>query len=39
VFVTHRARESALSATLDSLRNVDSVHRVGSMLRVLGDED
>jgi homoserine dehydrogenase len=39
VFVTHRARESALSATLDSLRHVESVHRVGSMLRVLGDED
>jgi homoserine dehydrogenase len=39
VFVTHRARESALSATLDSLRHVESVHRVGSVLRVLGDED
>ena len=39
VFVTHRARESALIATLDSLRHVESVHRVGSMLRVLGDED
>ncbi len=39
VFVTHRARESALSATLESIRHVESVHRVGSMLRVLGDED
>jgi homoserine dehydrogenase len=39
VFITHRARESALSATLDALRGVESVHRVGSMLRVLGDED
>lgn len=39
VFVTHRARESALSATLDALRHVESVHRVGSVLRVLGDED
>ncbi|MEX2268371.1 MAG: homoserine dehydrogenase [Acidimicrobiia bacterium] len=39
VFVTHRARESALSATLESLRRVESVHKVGSMLRVLGDED
>jgi homoserine dehydrogenase len=39
VFVTHRARESALGATLDSLRHVESVHRVGSVLRVLGDED
>ena len=39
VFVTHRARESALSATLESIRHVESVRRVGSMLRVLGDED
>jgi homoserine dehydrogenase len=39
VFITHRARESALAATLDSLRHVDVVHRVGSVLRVLGDED
>jgi homoserine dehydrogenase len=39
VFITHRARESALTATLDALRHVDVVHRVGSVLRVLGDED
>lgn len=39
VFITHRARESAMNATLDALRSVDAVHRVGSVLRVLGDED
>lgn len=39
VFVTHRARESALRATLEALRGVETVHRVGSVLRVLGDED
>jgi homoserine dehydrogenase len=39
VFITHRALESSLAATLDALRHVESVHRVGSMLRVVGDED
>ena len=37
VFVTHRARESDLQATVDALRGVESVHRVGSVLRVMGD--
>jgi len=37
VFVTHRARESDLRATVDALRGVASVHRVGSVLRVMGD--
>jgi homoserine dehydrogenase len=39
IFVTHRAREADLRATVHSLRDVDVVHRVGSVLRVLGDED
>jgi homoserine dehydrogenase len=39
VFVTHRAREADLRATLESLRDVASVHRVGSVLRVLGEEE
>jgi homoserine dehydrogenase len=39
VFITHRALESSLAATLDALRHVESVHRVGSVLRVVGDED
>ena len=39
IFVTHRARESDLRATVHALRDVDVVHRVGSVLRVVGDED
>jgi homoserine dehydrogenase len=38
VFITHRAREFDLRATLDALRDVEAVHRVGSVLRVVGDE-
>jgi homoserine dehydrogenase len=37
VFITHRAREEDLRATLDALRTVEPVHRVGSVLRVAGD--
>jgi len=37
VFVTHRARESDLRATVEALRGVEPVHRVGSVLRVMGD--
>jgi homoserine dehydrogenase len=39
IFVTHRAREADLRATVHALRDVDVVHRVGSVLRVVGDED
>jgi homoserine dehydrogenase len=39
IFATHRAREADLRATVHALRDVDVVHRVGSVLRVLGDED
>ena len=39
IFVTHRARESDLRAPVHALRDVDVVHRVGSVLRVVGDED
>ncbi len=38
-FVTHRAREADLRATLAALRAVDTVHRVGSVLRVAGEDD
>jgi len=38
IFVTHKAREAALRATVHALRDVESVHRVGSVLRVIGDE-
>ena len=36
IFVTHRAREADLRATVHALRDVEAVHRVGSVLRVLG---
>jgi homoserine dehydrogenase len=39
IFATHRAREADLRATVHALRDVDVVHRVGSIVRVLGDED
>jgi homoserine dehydrogenase len=39
VFVTHRAREADLQATVEALRDVDAVHRVGSVIRVLGEEE
>jgi homoserine dehydrogenase len=39
IFATHRAREADLRATVHALRDVDVVHRVGSVLRVLGEED
>ena len=39
IFATHRAREADLRATVRALQDVDVVHRVGSIVRVLGDED
>ena len=38
IFITHRAREADLRATVHALRDVKPVHRVGSVLRVMGDE-
>jgi homoserine dehydrogenase len=38
IFVTHKAREAALRATVHALRDVEPVHRVGSVVRVMGDE-
>ncbi len=38
IFVTHLAPEAALAATLHDVRELDSVERVGSVLRVLGAE-
>src|SRR5680860_1109932 len=38
IFITHVAREADLRATVHSLRDVDAVRRVGSVLRVVGDE-
>jgi homoserine dehydrogenase len=38
IFITHRARERDLRDTVHALRDVGAVHRVGSVLRVMGDE-
>ncbi len=38
IFVTHLAREAALSATIHEVRDLDVVGRVGSVLRVVGGE-
>jgi homoserine dehydrogenase len=38
IFITHRARAADLRATVHALRDVKTVHRVGSVLRVMGDE-
>jgi len=39
VFITHRAREADVRATLAALRDVEAVRRVGSVLRVVGEDD
>ncbi|MEO6121475.1 MAG: homoserine dehydrogenase, partial [Acidimicrobiales bacterium] len=38
VFITHKATERDVQATLADLRHLDSVQRVGSLLRVVGPE-
>ncbi len=37
IFITHRAREADVRATLAELRSLESVRRVGSLLRVVGE--
>lgn len=39
IFVTHRAREAAVSATIRGVRELEAVKRVGSVLRVVGGEE
>jgi homoserine dehydrogenase len=39
IFVTHKARERDLEATMHSVRQLDVVHKVGSVLRVVGEDD
>jgi len=36
VFVTHRAREGDLRATLADLRGLDVVARIGGVMRIVG---
>jgi len=38
VMITHRAREADLQATVTDLRDLPTVHRVGSIIRVVGAE-
>ncbi|HEY8545084.1 MAG TPA: homoserine dehydrogenase [Acidimicrobiales bacterium] len=38
VFITHRAREAAVQATLRDLHHLDAVDRITSVLRVIGDD-
>jgi len=39
IFVTHKARERDLEATMHEVRALDVVHKVGSILRVVGEDD
>jgi len=38
IFITHRAREADVRATLGALRELEAVDRIGSVLRVLGED-
>jgi homoserine dehydrogenase len=38
IFITHRAREADVRATLRDLAALDAVDRIGSVVRVVGDE-
>jgi homoserine dehydrogenase len=39
IFVTHKAREADLRAAADAVAQLEPVHRVGSVLRVIGEEE
>ena len=39
IFVTHKAREKDFEATMAAVRQLESVHRVGSILRVVGEDE
>ena len=38
IFITHEAREADVQATLDDLEELDVIHRITSVLRVIGDD-
>jgi homoserine dehydrogenase len=38
IFITHLAREADVQATLDDLRDLEVIHRITSVLRVVGDD-
>jgi len=39
IFITHLAREADVQGTLDDLRGLEVIHRITSVLRVVGDDD
>ncbi|MDP1819488.1 MAG: homoserine dehydrogenase [Acidimicrobiales bacterium] len=39
IFITHRAREAHVQATLRDLDALDAVDRIGSVIRVVGDDE
>ncbi|HET9769632.1 MAG TPA: homoserine dehydrogenase [Acidimicrobiia bacterium] len=39
IFVTHRAKERDFEATMAAVRQLEAVHRVGSILRVVGEDE
>lgn len=39
IFITHQAREADVQSTLDDLRELDVIHRITSVLRVIGDDE
>jgi homoserine dehydrogenase len=39
IFITHRAREADVQATLDDLRGLEVIHTITSVLRVVGADD
>ncbi len=39
IFVTHKAREADLRAAAEAVGGLEPVHRVGSVLRVIGEEE
>ncbi len=39
VFVTHLAREGDVRDTLDELARLDTVERIGGVMRIVGDAE
>ncbi len=39
LFVTHRAREGDVRDTLDELARLDTVARIGGVMRIVGDAE
>ncbi|MDQ1491539.1 MAG: homoserine dehydrogenase, partial [Actinomycetota bacterium] len=39
IFVTHKAKERDFEATMAAVRQLEPVHRVGSILRVVGEDE